>query len=66
ATLEANLARIREQFAERPVPRPREWGGYRLSPNVLEFWQGRPYRLHDRLRYTRREDGSWMIERLSP
>ena len=64
--LEQSLAQVREQHADQPVRRPIEWGGYRLLPNKLEFWQGRPYRLHDRLLYTRREDGSWMIERLSP
>jgi pyridoxamine 5'-phosphate oxidase len=48
-----------------PVPRPREWGGLRVEPDAVEFWQGRPDRLHDRLRY-RREDGRWTVERLAP
>jgi pyridoxamine 5'-phosphate oxidase len=48
------------------IPRPPNWGGYRLIPDSLEFWQGRSNRLHDRLRYTRRDDGSWLIERLAP
>lgn len=47
------------------VPRPPHWGGYRLKPEVIEFWQGRENRLHDRLQYTRR-DGEWLIERLAP
>ncbi len=48
------------------VPRPRHWGGYRVRPDVIEFWQGRENRLHDRLRYTLQNDGSWLIERLGP
>ncbi len=48
------------------VPMPGHWGGYVLAPVEIEFWQGRPSRLHDRLRYTRQPDGSWKIERLSP
>jgi pyridoxamine 5'-phosphate oxidase len=52
---------------ERPVPRPPWWGGLRLAPDSVEFWQGRPDRLHDRLRYRRRENAEeWLIERLSP
>jgi len=48
------------------VPRPPHWGGYRLRPDVIEFWQGRENRLHDRLVYTRESDGNWRIERLAP
>jgi pyridoxamine 5'-phosphate oxidase len=48
------------------VPLPAYWGGFRVTPLSFEFWQGRPSRLHDRLRYTRQSDGSWKIERLSP
>jgi pyridoxamine 5'-phosphate oxidase len=60
-------ARVAELAARHPgdVPRPRHWGGYRLRPGALEFWQGRPSRLHDRLRYTRSKEG-WRIERLAP
>jgi pyridoxamine 5'-phosphate oxidase len=47
------------------IPRPAHWGGYRIEPEALEFWQGRRHRLHDRVRY-RREDGRWIIERLAP
>jgi len=47
------------------VPAPPNWGGYRLRPETVEFWQGRPDRLHDRLRY-RLVDGSWIVERLAP
>lgn len=48
------------------IPRPPHWGGYRLIPSKIEFWQGRPNRLHDRLVYTKAADGSWKIDRLSP
>ncbi len=64
ATLLANAARFGAKFMLRP-PRPPHWGGYRLAPEVWEFWQGRKSRLHDRLRY-RRENGAWVRERLAP
>jgi pyridoxamine 5'-phosphate oxidase len=64
--LEAQLAALTEQFAEgERVPRPAHWGGYRVVAEVIEFWQGRPNRLHDRLRY-RRDGSAWIIERLAP
>ncbi|WP_251863957.1 pyridoxamine 5'-phosphate oxidase [Achromobacter sp. Marseille-Q4962] len=62
--LEAREREFREQFGDNP-PRPPHWGGYRLTPSTMEFWQGRPSRLHDRLRYTADGQG-WKIERLSP
>jgi pyridoxamine 5'-phosphate oxidase len=64
--LEQTAAALEERFAGGDVPLPDFWGGYRLLPEVFEFWQGRPDRLHDRLAYTRRADGSWTRERLSP
>jgi len=64
AVLVANAARFGAQFLMNP-PRPPHWGGFRLVPDVWEFWQGRKSRLHDRLRY-RREAGSWRRERLAP
>ncbi len=67
--LEAALADVELRFSDRPVPRPPWWGGIRIVPRKVEFWQGRPSRLHDRLRYTRVPDGEvagWRIERLAP
>ncbi|ACZ39835.1 pyridoxamine 5'-phosphate oxidase [Sphaerobacter thermophilus] len=65
ATLEERLREIEQRFPEE-VPLPPFWGGYRVSPTAIEFWQSRRSRLHDRLRYTRQPDGTWRIERLSP
>jgi len=64
-TLEARFAELEKRFGEQ-VPRPEHWGGYRLKPNSIEFWQGRDNRLHDRLRYNLQADGGWLIERLGP
>jgi pyridoxamine 5'-phosphate oxidase len=63
--LESRFAELQERFGEE-VPRPEHWGGYRLRPNSIEFWQGRDNRLHDRLRYRIQENGAWVIERLEP
>jgi pyridoxamine 5'-phosphate oxidase len=65
AELEARVAAMAERFAGGDVPRPPHWGGWRLAPVSFEFWQGRPSRLHDRLRYDRSGTG-WQIRRLSP
>lgn len=64
--LEEEVARLAAEYEGQEVPRPATWGGYRLEPETMEFWQGRPNRLHDRFRYARRPDGGWLIERLAP
>jgi len=64
-TLESRFNELAKRFGEE-VPRPEYWGGYRIKPDSIEFWQGRDNRLHDRLRYRLEEDGSWLIERLGP
>jgi pyridoxamine 5'-phosphate oxidase len=65
--LDRLVAEARARFGEGDIPCPPTWGGYRLTPEKVEFWQGRPSRLHDRLRYTRvGEGGKWVVERLSP
>lgn len=65
ATLDAALRDVVQRSGDGPVPRPPHWSGYRIVPDEIEFWQGRPDRLHDRLRYTR-ADGAWQLQRLWP
>jgi pyridoxamine 5'-phosphate oxidase len=64
--LEESMKAVEKKYAGQVVPLPPFWGGYRLSPETVEFWQGRRSRLHDRLRYRREAGGSWTVERLSP
>jgi pyridoxamine 5'-phosphate oxidase len=64
--LEAKFEEMKRKFAEKEVPLPSFWGGYRVEPFEMEFWQGRANRLHDRFLYVRRDDGTWTIERLAP
>jgi len=64
--LDDRYEHLAEQFKETTINRPGHWGGYIVRPVIIEFWQGRPGRLHDRIQYTLLEDGSWKIERLAP
>ena len=64
--LEKRFKQLATQYQDAEVPLPSNWGGYRLCPDMMEFWSGRPSRLHDRLRYTRQSDNDWRIERVSP
>lgn len=66
SVIERELVKLEATVVDGQVPLPDFWGGYRVAPDSLEFWQGRPSRLHDRLRYRRDENGAWIIERLSP
>ena len=66
AELEQKWDQLEKKYPNKDVPMPPYWGGYVLSPDRIEFWQGRANRLHDRFRYTRNPDKSWQIERLSP
>jgi pyridoxamine 5'-phosphate oxidase len=64
--IEDNAEKYTQQYADGIIPRPPYWGGYRLKPELAEFWQGRPSRLHDRIQYTLEKNGNWKIERLAP
>jgi pyridoxamine 5'-phosphate oxidase len=64
--LDDGMKEVERKYAGQTVPLPPHWGGYRLKPEAVEFWQGRRSRLHDRLRYRRNEAGEWVIERLAP
>jgi pyridoxamine 5'-phosphate oxidase len=64
--LDAKFAELEALYRDKPVPRPPYWGGYRVIPTWIEFWQNRPDRLHDRFAYRLREPKDWIIERLSP
>ena len=66
ALLEAKFDEVKRKFANKEVPLPSFWGGYRVVPHEIEFWQGRQSRLHDRFLYTRHNDNDWHIERLAP
>ena len=64
--LEERMQRLRTRFGDGKIPLPPFWGGYCLSPTRIEFWQGRPDRLNDRLRYRRQAEAQWVLERLAP
>ena len=66
ALLEGKVAEIKRRFAEGEIPLPDFWGGYRVEPELIELWQGRDSRLHDRFQYTRDPGGPWEVERLAP
>ncbi len=64
--LESKFQEIKQKFRDRDISLPSFWGGYRVVPEEIEFWQGRRDRLHDRFQFTKQDDGSWKIERLAP
>ncbi|WP_296701203.1 pyridoxamine 5'-phosphate oxidase [Algoriphagus sp.] len=64
--LEERLQVFENKFKDTPITRPRHWGGYRLNPNHVEFWQGRPSRLHDRIAYEKIDNGGWELSILAP
>jgi pyridoxamine 5'-phosphate oxidase len=64
--LEAHWRELQAKYPGEDVPMPPNWGGFVIAPSRIEFWQGRPSRLHDRFRYLKQADGKWLIERLSP
>lgn len=64
--LEARLHDMTERYRDKEIPLPPHWGGYLVKPEMVEFWQGRPNRLHDRFRYLRQRDDTWQIDRLAP
>lgn len=64
--LEKDLRQLEEDYKEKEIPRPEYWGGFIVKPISMEFWQGRPNRLHDRIRFTLNEEFDWIMERLSP
>ncbi len=64
--LESKFQEMKDKFSNKEIPLPSFWGGYRVVPEEVEFWQGRRNRLHDRFQYTKQDDGSWAIARLAP
>ncbi|CAM1351229.1 MULTISPECIES: pyridoxamine 5'-phosphate oxidase [Tenacibaculum] len=64
--LDNNLTSFEKKFENQEIPRPKHWGGFLVKPVSIEFWQGRPNRMHDRIRYTLQKDFSWKLERLAP
>ena len=65
-TLDSDLKSFEKKYEDQEIPRPKHWGGFLVKPISMEFWQGRPNRMHDRIRYSLQKDFSWKIERLAP
>jgi pyridoxamine 5'-phosphate oxidase len=66
SVIETRMEELASKYTDDSIPMPPYWGGFRLSPSEIEFWQGRPNRLHDRFRYLRQSSGLWKVNRLSP
>ncbi|HKJ43037.1 MAG TPA: pyridoxamine 5'-phosphate oxidase [Sunxiuqinia sp.] len=64
--LEADFKQLEQKYEGQEIPKPENWGGYEITPHEIEFWQGRPGRLHDRIRYYKQPDRAWTFKRLSP
>ena len=64
--MDDKLKKLEKKYLNKEIPRPNHWGGYIVKPLEIEFWQGRPNRMHDRIRYQLQEDYNWKIERLQP
>jgi pyridoxamine 5'-phosphate oxidase len=64
--LDLNYSKYKEEFSNLNIPRPQHWGGYRVMPSHIEFWQGRPSRMHDRILFSKTEEGNWERHRLAP
>lgn len=64
--LDDKLTEFEKKYESKEIPKPKHWGGYLIKPVSIEFWQGRPNRMHDRIRYSLQKDFSWKLERLSP
>ncbi len=64
--IEENVIKLKQEFEGKPVSRPPHWGGYIVMPHAIEFWQGRPSRLHDRFQYKIQNGGGWSLNRLAP
>jgi len=64
--LRQKFQQLKKEYEDKKIDRPDHWGGYLVKPVIMEFWQGQPGRLHDRIQYTLTENGNWKMERLAP